>query len=121
MFTAELLVRDWTRGKSPDRLLEIVAPIRGEFYVAYGVLTLPTPRRKRLVRDDPVRSLSRYHALAPQRLLWHYNDEYSANLRQYCHRRWRPGWIAHRAVADRFQNHLMPFFSKNLCSSVSCQ
>lgn len=25
------------------------------------------------------------------------------------------------AVADRFQTHLMPFFSKNLCFSSSCQ
>ena len=25
------------------------------------------------------------------------------------------------AVADRFQNHVMPFFSKNLCSTASCQ
>ena len=25
------------------------------------------------------------------------------------------------AVADRFQNHVMPFFSKNLCFSVGCQ
>jgi S-formylglutathione hydrolase FrmB len=25
------------------------------------------------------------------------------------------------AVADRFQNHVMPFFSKNLCFQVSCQ
>jgi S-formylglutathione hydrolase FrmB len=25
------------------------------------------------------------------------------------------------AVADRFQNHVMPFFSKNLCFSSSCQ
>jgi enterochelin esterase-like enzyme len=24
------------------------------------------------------------------------------------------------AVADRFQNHVMPFFSKNLCSTTSC-
>jgi S-formylglutathione hydrolase FrmB len=25
------------------------------------------------------------------------------------------------AVADRFQNHVMPFFSKNLCSAANCQ
>jgi S-formylglutathione hydrolase FrmB len=25
------------------------------------------------------------------------------------------------AVADRFQNHVLPFFSKNLCSQASCQ
>ena len=25
------------------------------------------------------------------------------------------------AVADRIQNHVMPFFSKNLCSTASCQ
>jgi hypothetical protein len=25
------------------------------------------------------------------------------------------------AVADRFQNHVMPFFSKNLCSRVNCR
>jgi len=25
------------------------------------------------------------------------------------------------AVADRFQNHVMPFFSKNLCFQASCQ
>jgi hypothetical protein len=25
------------------------------------------------------------------------------------------------AVADRFQNHVMPFFSKNLCSTKSCR
>jgi enterochelin esterase-like enzyme len=25
------------------------------------------------------------------------------------------------AVADRFQNHVMPFFSKNLCSTASCR
>jgi len=25
------------------------------------------------------------------------------------------------AVADRFQNHVMPFFSKNLCSGRNCQ
>jgi hypothetical protein len=25
------------------------------------------------------------------------------------------------AVADRFQNHVMPFFSKNLCAQASCQ
>jgi S-formylglutathione hydrolase FrmB len=25
------------------------------------------------------------------------------------------------AVADRFQNHVMPFFSKNLCFTASCQ
>jgi hypothetical protein len=25
------------------------------------------------------------------------------------------------AVADRFQNHVMPFFSKNLCSGKDCQ
>ena len=25
------------------------------------------------------------------------------------------------AVADRFQNHVMPFFSKNLCFQKSCQ
>jgi hypothetical protein len=24
------------------------------------------------------------------------------------------------AVADRFQNHVLPFFSKNLCSTNSC-
>jgi hypothetical protein len=24
------------------------------------------------------------------------------------------------AVADRFQNHVMPFFSKNLCSGAGC-
>jgi len=24
------------------------------------------------------------------------------------------------AVADRFQNHVMPFFSKNLCSGKNC-
>jgi hypothetical protein len=23
-------------------------------------------------------------------------------------------------VADRFQNHVLPFFSKNLCSGKSC-
>jgi hypothetical protein len=25
------------------------------------------------------------------------------------------------AVADRFQNHVMPFFSKNLCFKAGCQ
>jgi hypothetical protein len=25
------------------------------------------------------------------------------------------------AVSDRFQNHVMPFFSKNLCFSTNCQ
>ncbi len=25
------------------------------------------------------------------------------------------------AVADRFQNHVLPFFSKNLCSKAGCQ
>jgi hypothetical protein len=25
------------------------------------------------------------------------------------------------AVADRFQNHVMPFFSKNLCFDASCK
>jgi len=25
------------------------------------------------------------------------------------------------AVADRFQNHVMPFFSKNLCFSLGCK
>jgi hypothetical protein len=25
------------------------------------------------------------------------------------------------AVADRFQNHVLPFFSKNLCFQASCQ
>ena len=25
------------------------------------------------------------------------------------------------AVADRFQNHVMPFFSRNLCSANSCK
>jgi hypothetical protein len=25
------------------------------------------------------------------------------------------------AVADRFQNHVMPFFSKNLCSGANCK
>jgi len=25
------------------------------------------------------------------------------------------------AVADRFQNHVLPFFSKNLCSGTTCQ
>jgi hypothetical protein len=25
------------------------------------------------------------------------------------------------AVADRFQNHVMPFFSKNLCFTTTCQ
>ena len=25
------------------------------------------------------------------------------------------------AVADRFQNHVMPFFSKNLCLTASCR
>ena len=25
------------------------------------------------------------------------------------------------AVADRFQNHVMPFFSKNLCSTANCR
>ena len=32
--------------------------------------------------------------------------------------------IHHRAqlaVADRFQNHVMPFFNKNLCFQASCQ
>jgi hypothetical protein len=24
-------------------------------------------------------------------------------------------------VADRFQNHVMPFFSKNLCFTDNCQ
>jgi len=24
-------------------------------------------------------------------------------------------------VADRFQNHVMPFFSKNLCSQTGCR
>jgi hypothetical protein len=24
-------------------------------------------------------------------------------------------------VADRFQNHVMPFFSQNLCFQTSCQ
>jgi hypothetical protein len=24
-------------------------------------------------------------------------------------------------VADRFQNHVMPFFSQNLCFQASCQ
>jgi hypothetical protein len=25
------------------------------------------------------------------------------------------------AVADRFQNHVMPFFNKNLCAKESCR
>ena len=25
------------------------------------------------------------------------------------------------AVADRFQNHVLPFFSKNLCTSATCK
>ena len=25
------------------------------------------------------------------------------------------------AVADRFQNHVMPFFSKNLCAGTDCK
>ena len=25
------------------------------------------------------------------------------------------------AIADRFQNHVMPFFSKNLCATAKCR
>ena len=31
-----------------------------------------------------------------------------------------PSWTHTSAVADRFQNHVLPFFSKNLCVEAGC-
>ena len=106
-------------------------------------LYLDLPVENGEVRQDVI---AKWAANAPLAFV----DQYIGNLRQYraiamdvgdqdgAARRYgqaarRPRYLRRRshvrglygthtsAVADRFQNHVMPFFSKNLCSGANCR